>query len=64
MRITPLAIWAHKLEDHDIDKAVREEVSLTHSNEIAQQAAVCHCICIKNLIQFAGNTHVALINMK
>ena len=35
MRITPLAVWCHKLPDEDLIKAVRLETSLSHSNEIA-----------------------------
>lgn len=59
MRITPLAIWAHKLEEQDLDKVVREEVTLTHLNEIPQEAAVCYCLCIKYLIFSGGNARYA-----
>ena len=50
MRITPLAVWAHRLNDTDLEKAVKEEVTLTHPNELAQNACVCYCLCIKYLI--------------
>lgn len=55
MRITPLAIWAHKLSDDDLNTAVRAEVTLTHPNEVAQRACVCYCLCIKYLIKEKGD---------
>ena len=52
MRITPLAVWTHKLSEDDLEKAVRAEVTFSHPNETAQRAAVCYCLCIKYLIEY------------
>lgn len=64
MKITPLAIWAHRLQDEDLDKAVRAEVSLTHPNERVQEACVCYCLCIKNLIKNKGDRKGAIEAIK
>lgn len=55
MRITPLAIWTHKLSVNDVDTAVRAEVTLTHPSEVSQRVCVCYCLCIKYLIQEDGD---------
>ncbi len=51
MRITPLVLYCLKLEnDEDIIQAVRSEVSLTHSNETAQVAAIIWVLTLKEII--------------
>eukprot|EP01022_Parablepharisma_sp_SALTPOND_P013207 TRINITY_DN1742_c0_g1_i1.p1 TRINITY_DN1742_c0_g1~~TRINITY_DN1742_c0_g1_i1.p1 ORF type:complete len:421 (-),score=13.92 TRINITY_DN1742_c0_g1_i1:30-1292(-) len=64
MRITPLVIWGHKLSDEDLDAAVRADVSLTHPNEIPQQACVAYCICIKHLLKNGGDRMDAIEKTK
>ena len=34
MRITPLAVWGHKLNFQDLSKAVKLETYLTHSHPL------------------------------
>jgi ADP-ribosyl-[dinitrogen reductase] hydrolase len=55
MRITPLAVWTHRLSDADLDKAVRIDAGLTHPHETAQQVCVCYCIAIKHLLINLGD---------
>ncbi len=33
MRITPLAVWGHKLSQHDLVQAVTSDALLTHPNK-------------------------------
>ena len=33
MRITPLAVWGHKLSQHDLVEAVKSDGQLTHPNK-------------------------------
>jgi ADP-ribosylglycohydrolase len=33
MRITPLAVWGHKLSQHDLVQAVMSDAQLTHPNK-------------------------------
>ncbi len=33
MRITPLAVWGHKLSQHDLVEAVKSDAQLTHPNK-------------------------------
>lgn len=51
MRITPLALFVASMQDvNQLANVVREEVALTHCNEIVQDASICYCIAIKELI--------------
>jgi len=34
MRISPLALWGRKLKDEELEIAVRNEVTITHTNII------------------------------
>ena len=38
-----------------LEKAVREEVMLTHSSQIIQEAAICYCIAIRALLNKVGD---------
>ncbi len=52
MRITPLAVFCSKLEnENDVEKAIRGEQAMTHSRNIAQDAAVGYCLGIRHLIR-------------
>lgn len=60
MRITPLAVFLHRVEDMDtFVRAVRSEVSLTHREILIQHAAVAYCLAIKMLIQNPGKRELA-----
>ena len=50
MRTTPLAVWAQNFTDEEIAQAVKEDVSMTHSNPDAFDIETAYCIAIKNLI--------------
>jgi ADP-ribosylglycohydrolase len=52
MRITSLAVWAHKIESMDeFCNAIKLEVSLSHANPIVQDAAICYCLAIRFAIK-------------
>lgn len=50
MRITPLAVWGHKLPKEQLYQAVKLQTSLTHSNQIAIDASYLYCYAIVLLI--------------
>eukprot|EP00831_Metopus_contortus_P063509 TRINITY_DN56024_c0_g1_i1.p2 TRINITY_DN56024_c0_g1~~TRINITY_DN56024_c0_g1_i1.p2 ORF type:complete len:113 (+),score=18.82 TRINITY_DN56024_c0_g1_i1:221-559(+) len=62
MRITPLAVWAHKLSDDELFEAVFIDTSLTHCNKVALTATAAYCLCIKYLIQTKGDRRTAYKN--
>lgn len=64
MRITPLAVWAHNLNDEELQNAVIAEDSLTHANKNANDAAVSYCLCIKFLIKNPGKRNEAVEYVK
>lgn len=51
MRITPLAVWCHKLSDADLFAAVDFETRLTHCNPIAIEACQLYCLGVKYLLK-------------
>ena len=52
MRITPLAVFCHKLEtDEDLYAAVTLQTGLTHSNKMAIDMCYIYCYAIRELIQ-------------
>ena len=55
MRSSPLAVFARKLTVPEIVKVVTSDVSLTHSNEIIQQAQCYYIICMVSLIKNPGD---------
>ena len=55
MRLTPLAVWAHRLSPAQIAKAARIEASMTHSNPTIQHANACYVLAISHLIRDPGN---------
>jgi ADP-ribosylglycohydrolase len=57
MRITPLAVFCSLMTDDKlVEKIVKSEQSLTHSNKTVQDAAVAYVLAIKCLIR--GGTHI------
>ena len=50
MRITPLAVFCHKLTNEEIFECVKAEQGLTHSNEVAYYGAAAYCIAISKLL--------------
>jgi len=50
MRITPLAVWGHRLPKDQLYQAVKLQTSLTHSNQIAIDASYLYCFAIVLLI--------------
>ena len=55
MRITPLIFWARDLKEECFAKVIREDVILTHSNVVAQEATIVYSIAIKHLINSPGD---------
>ncbi len=65
MRITPLAVYLSKVEDDkEFAELVRAEASLTHYNRIVQDAAVCYCLAIRELIKTPGAREKAYTTAK
>jgi len=54
MRITPLAVWGHKLGKEDLYNAVLLQTALTHQNKFAVDACYLYCYAISILIK-TGN---------
>jgi ADP-ribosylglycohydrolase len=46
MRITPMAVWAHKLNRDDLLEAVRLQTMFTHSKHQAIMACYLYCFAI------------------
>ncbi|DBA80145.1 TPA: hypothetical protein ACH3X2_007620 [Trebouxia sp. C0005] len=55
MRITPLAVWGHKLSQHDLVQAVQSDAQLTHPNKTCLDCNACYCIAIAHLINNPGD---------
>ena len=51
MRLTPMAVWGHKLSEAELKEAVRLEVKFTHSSEIVIEACFLYCLAIKFLLK-------------
>ena len=50
MRLTPFAVWAHKLPKEELFLAVKLETMMTHSNSVAIEACYLYCYAIGLLI--------------
>ena len=46
-----MAVWGQNLSDEDLEKAVKEDVTLVHSNPLMTELITIYCIAIKVLIQ-------------
>ena len=53
MRLTPFAVWAHRLSKEDLFKAVKLQTKMTHSNDIPIEACYLYCYAISLLINGA-----------
>ncbi len=51
MRLTPFAVWAHKLPKEELRIAVKLQTMMTHSNDIAIEASYLYCYAISLLIK-------------
>ncbi len=55
MRISPLAVYLSRTEDDALfAKVVSSEVTFTHSSKTVQEASICYCIAIRELITHVG----------
>eukprot|EP00347_Sterkiella_histriomuscorum_P003232 403365085 len=50
MRITPLAVWASKLSNEDLYKAVHLQTYFTHCNKAVIEATYLYCLVIKLIL--------------
>ena len=55
MRISPLCVWASKLNEDEIMLAVREETKLTHSNATAINVSIVYACLIIQLLNSKGD---------
>lgn len=61
MRITPLAVYLHKITDVELfSKLAIEEIMLTHIDPTVQIAGVAYCLAIASLIRLKGDRKQAL----
>jgi ADP-ribosylglycohydrolase len=60
IRAAPLAIWGHRLTDKELEDAIRKELTLTHTNDLAIQACTCYALFIKYLIITNGDRNDSL----
>ena len=59
MRITPLIFWARNLDDATFVQVIREDIKLTHSSPVAQDAVIVYGLAIRSLIHNPGNRELA-----
>ena len=59
MRVSPLAVWAHKLTMEDLERAVKADVSFMHSKKEMADIVTAYCLAIGTLIKNAGQTNRA-----
>jgi len=55
MRLTPLAVWAHRLAPAQAARAARIEASMTHSSPTIHHANACYVLAIHHLINSPGD---------
>ena len=61
MRLTPFAVWGHKLPKEELFIAVKLQTMMTHSNEIAIEASYLYCYAISLLLN--GRSRDETFNM-
>ncbi len=64
MRVTPISVWAYRMSDMDLERAVRAEVALTEADPVTQDAFVIYCLCIAALIHTLGDRKEAFERTK
>lgn len=55
MRITPLAVWSHRLTAAEAMQAARCDARLTHPNPACQYAAAAYVLAIRHLVLHPGD---------
>ena len=56
MRIAPLGIWGHRLEDEQLADFAQQESRLSHPNESCCQAVACYTLAIAGLMRDRDRT--------
>jgi len=56
MRIAPLGIWGHRLEDEQLAILAGQESRLSHPNESCCQAVACYVLAIASLMRTSSDT--------
>ena len=64
MRVTPLAVWSHKLSPQNIYKVCRIDTKCTHGNLTAIKVVSTYCVGIAHLLNHWGDRKGALTAMK
>ena len=64
MRLTPLAVWAHRLNPAQAARAARIEASMTHSNLTIHHANACYVLAISHLINHPGDNNGAFASAR
>jgi len=64
MRLTPLAVWAHRLSPAHAAKAARIEASMTHSDLTIHHANACYVLAIGHLLNHPGDSSGAFAAAK
>ncbi|CAI5996152.1 unnamed protein product [Closterium sp. NIES-64] len=59
MRVTPLAVWAHRLPPHAVAQCAALDASLSHTNPTCRAASAAYCIAIAHLINHPGDAQGA-----
>ncbi|CAI5498198.1 unnamed protein product [Closterium sp. Naga37s-1] len=59
MRVTPLAVWAHRLPPHAVAQCAALDASLSHTNPTCRAASSAYCIAIAHLINNPGDAQGA-----
>lgn len=50
MRVTPIAVWGHKLSEAELVNVARNDALLSHPHQVTQDCAASYCIAIVHLI--------------
>ncbi|CAI7820838.1 unnamed protein product [Closterium sp. NIES-53] len=59
MRVTPLAVWAHRLPPHAVAQCAALDASLSHTNPTCRAASAAYCVAIAHLINHPGDAQGA-----
>lgn len=54
MRVSPLAVWAHRLDDDAIAALARAESGLTHRNDVCRDACAVYCVAVARAVRGEG----------